>query len=67
VIFLYMSVTGLTIRHVGEHFQQLNECDCDMPDKNIDSSVTCDKDKISSTFPRPPNGACMLGLFDVKA
>jgi len=24
-IFLYMSVTGLTIRHVGEHFQRSNE------------------------------------------
>jgi hypothetical protein len=24
-IFLYMSVTGLTIRHVGEHLQQSNE------------------------------------------
>jgi len=24
-IFLYMSVTGLTIRHVGEHFQHSNE------------------------------------------
>ena len=24
-IFLYMSVTGLTIRHVGERFQRLNE------------------------------------------
>ena len=24
-IFLYMSVTGLIIRHVGEHFQQSNE------------------------------------------
>ena len=24
-IFLYMSVTGLTIRHVGERFQQSNE------------------------------------------
>jgi len=23
-IFLYMSVTGLTIRHVGEHFQRAN-------------------------------------------
>jgi len=23
-IFLYTAVTGLTIRHVGEHFQQLN-------------------------------------------
>jgi hypothetical protein len=24
-IFLYMSVTGLTIRHVGERFQRSNE------------------------------------------
>ncbi|KIN98454.1 hypothetical protein M404DRAFT_157497, partial [Pisolithus tinctorius Marx 270] len=24
-IFLYMSVTGLTIRHIGEHSQQSNE------------------------------------------
>ena len=24
-IFLYMSVTGLTIRHTGEHFQRSNE------------------------------------------
>jgi hypothetical protein len=24
-IFLYMCVTGLTIRHVGERFQRLNE------------------------------------------
>ncbi|KIK21682.1 hypothetical protein PISMIDRAFT_84612, partial [Pisolithus microcarpus 441] len=24
-IFLYMSITGLTIRHVGEHFQHSNE------------------------------------------
>jgi hypothetical protein len=24
-IFLYMSVTGLTVWHVGEHFQHLND------------------------------------------